>query len=452
MRTYNKKFLIAATFILIAFALNFQHRINYDEGMVLNGAWNLYNGKTLYKDFFEFIGPAALYPVYAIFLLFSPTYFNALIFSILFLLLSSYYIYKIVKLLIVDEFWPYIASLGWIVVASVSYPLINHNTYSSFLAIIFLYYFLLFIQYKKNWLSFLSGSLAALIFYFLQTKGVAIAFASVIFLAFLIYKKYLYTKNILPFFSGYALIFFAGFFAWGINPITDPLTVGSGYIEITYYTISLTPFFLFLIVFLCILLLLIRKKLLNAKIGLIIIMQFFLLLSILNNPDTWHVYTNSFCAIILLIILLRTIFLQLNIFIKKFIFAPATCAILLYMLIYTPIGHYNHSLFISNGLQKIKDVVGEEKIYTFPFAPNLYFELQKNNPYYSSNLIEKNSPPKHFEKNLAILKNENPKFIITDYSTVKKYRHSYKNIIDEYIRENYKENSTISTITIWEWR
>lgn len=450
MHAYSKKILIVVAFILVAFVLNFQHRINYDEGMVLNGAWNLYNGKTLYKDFFEFIGPAALYPIYAVFMLFDPTYFNALIFSILFLLVSAFYVYKIVRLLIEGEFWPYIASLGWIVVASVSYPLVNHNTYSSFLAIIFLYYFLLFFQYKKNWLGFFSGSLVALIFYFLQTKGAAVALASALFLTFLVYKKYLINKNILYFFSGYALIFIAGFFAWGLNPILDPLTVGSGYVEITYYNISLTPFFLFLIIFLCILLLLIRKNLMNINIGFIIVLQIFLIFSILNNPDIWHVYTNSFCAIILLIVLLRTVFLQLNIYIKKFVFTPVTCAIFLFVLLYATTNHYNSSVFISDGIQKIKKIVGDQNIYAFPFAPNWYFELGKNNPYRNSNLLEKNSPTEHFEKNLAILKIENPKFILTDYSAVEKYRHSYKNVIDEYIRENYIENSKISTITIWE--
>lgn len=101
-------------------------------------------------------------------------------------------------------------------------------------------------------------------------------------------------------------------------------------------------------------------------------------------------------------------------------------------------------------IKSIKAKIGNEKIFSFPFSPNFYFELKKQNPYPNSFLIEKQYSVEQFENNLRILKSEKPKYIITDYSLVKKYHHTFTNPIDIYLRENYSKIKQIGSIDLWE--
>jgi hypothetical protein len=64
------------------------HRIDSDEGAVLNGAWRLWNGQEPYIDFFTFITPGSYYIVFGLWKVFGSNYLVAKIFAVLSLFLA----------------------------------------------------------------------------------------------------------------------------------------------------------------------------------------------------------------------------------------------------------------------------------------------------------------------------------------------------------------------------
>ena len=85
---------IWAIILGIIFLFHFNHYLSADEGVTLNGAWNLYNGQIMYKDFFAFIPPASFYLIFIFWKIFGPSFLVAklfAIFSIFFGAIGVYY-------------------------------------------------------------------------------------------------------------------------------------------------------------------------------------------------------------------------------------------------------------------------------------------------------------------------------------------------------------------------
>ena len=69
---------IALFYALIGAVASRSHPADPDEGLVLNAAWNILNGRKPYVDFFEFVAPGSFYAVAAAWtLLGAPEYFAA---------------------------------------------------------------------------------------------------------------------------------------------------------------------------------------------------------------------------------------------------------------------------------------------------------------------------------------------------------------------------------------
>src|SRR3990172_832803 len=151
-------------FGISAILLNFGHPINSDEGVILNGAWQMFNNKSLYIDFFSYIAPGSYLWTKWSFDIFGPSYWSARLFSLFLLLLSVYAVYQIAMSLAQSKsvamlsawLWLFFASIGYPII-NIGYPIINHNTHSSYLAAVAIY---LFIRAVKSnlWTDyFLSG-------------------------------------------------------------------------------------------------------------------------------------------------------------------------------------------------------------------------------------------------------------------------------------------------------
>ncbi len=443
-----QNFFIILFFVAFAFTLIYGHNINADEGVALNGAWNIYNGKTLYKDFFEYVGPLSFYLVYFTFLFFGPNYFSALIPSIFLLLISSYFIFKISYKIFHNRRDSLISAYLWLLLSSISYPLINHNTYSSIMSIVFTYYFIKYLEREKEKNMLISGALCSLIFFFLQTKGVAIFLAMLVFFAYLMYKKNISLKDTLYFMLGYALVFLLGFMLWGKNLFLPLFQIGQGYSNI--HTLG-AGFFSIIILLFVFNTFLMRKKI-NNKILLLIFIQIALLFSILNQFNPTHLVINIFPYIILSILtikmLLEKYYGENQEILKKIIFL-IVIIISGYLTYLKNVENRRDHKIYTQEVEILKRIVGGEKIFSFPFISNFYLELKKPNPYYNSVLLENLNSDEHFKKNLAILKQENPKFILAQYNVVEQYRFTKNNMIDSYMREAYKKEYSLGALEIW---
>ncbi len=81
--------------LLITILFHSKHILDSDEGVILDGAWNLLNGKKLYIDFFEFITPGSFYIVLWAWKIFGASYWVAKFLSILIIFFSAVGLYKI---------------------------------------------------------------------------------------------------------------------------------------------------------------------------------------------------------------------------------------------------------------------------------------------------------------------------------------------------------------------
>lgn len=241
----NKKvWLVLGFFLITTYLLQAGHILKSDEGVVLNAAWNLYNGQKLYQDFFEYVAPASFYFVWLIFSIFSPSYLAVQIVSVIFLLLTVFLTYKIYLLLSSNKNIALATSFSWLVIASISYPLINHNTYSTFLVIFLTYFFLSFLDRQKRFLIFLSGIFSSLIFYFLQTKGILIILSLTLFIFYLLKFKKINLAGVFSYYLGLLLIFFLGLSFWGKMPFITPLEISRHYLK-SSPAISYLPLLIF---------------------------------------------------------------------------------------------------------------------------------------------------------------------------------------------------------------
>lgn len=437
---FSKDKIWSLFFVITAFLLHFSHELNSDEGVILNGAWNLYNHQVLYKDFFEYIAPGFFYFIYFIFLLFSPSYLIAKVISILFLLITTLVFFKINRLVGLSSKISIATSFIWLILTSASYPLINHNTYSTFLVIILTYLALLFIKKANHKLAFSSGILAALIFYFLQTKGLFIILGLFLFFLFLWLRKKILFQHLLFFVGGLIIIFALGYLAWGQVVFTAPFLISSNYLEINdgkyisfISSILLTIFSIWYLK---------RKDKINLSILFLFVIQLCLFGSILNCPDRAHIALNLFPLIIILALLLKTILAKhqfSNLMFKKII-KILFCVFVFVVYLFISkrfINELSGARQVEAILNDMKEITRDEAIFTHPFMPGLYFELNKPNPYYT-NVVETIQGDELFlMKNFEILKEQQPKYILTQYSVVNKFNYQ-STIIDEYIFEFYQ--------------
>jgi len=105
-------------------------------------------------------------------------------------------------------------------------------------------------------------------------------------------------------------------------------------------------------------------------------------------------------------------------------------------------------------VNQLKELVGQERFFAFTFLPSFYLELQVPNPYYNSVLYVGSNPPEHFQRNVAILSEEAPRYILLDYATVARYGHVLNNPVDDFIRLHYRKAWELpyesGTLEIWE--
>ncbi|MDZ7798914.1 MAG: glycosyltransferase family 39 protein [Patescibacteria group bacterium] len=450
----NKKIsrvsLVLSLFLISAFLLHFWYGLSSDEGIALNGAWNIYNGRMLYHDFFEYISPGSFYLIYGIFSLFGASYLIVKIFSFLCLVLSTWLIYKIFLILSPYKTAGLIATFVFFIITSLSYPLINHNTYSLFLTIILTYFLFKYLSEKKVLYIFLSGILSALTFYFLQNKGIALIIWLGIFLVYLYKKNKISLKHIIYSLSGILLIFAIGLMTWGIFVFTALLRIVRIYHDVN--KISYTFILLFIIIWLGLLILYKKNDRLKDKYCWLFGLQLALFISILNLPDIYHLLLNSFPLIILSALLIRE---KYNVFRKYFSKKLLSVfVILIIFIIYASLflkftERLETSNYTKNMIKDIKNTVKKESIFAHPFLPGLYFELKKYNPYYT-NVIETIQGNQFFlDKNYNILINEKPSYIITNYKIGERFNYQ-KNIIDQYIENNYKIIKKYNNTWLWQ--
>lgn len=434
--TFVKKYKVYYLLLLLISILFYsKHLFNADEGVILSGAWHLFNNKEIYTDFFEQIAPGSFYLVYWFFKIFGPHYYVANIVSLIMVFVSAVLIYK-TSLLISKSRINFIMPIIFILGLSY-FPIINHNIHSLFFIIFSVYFFIISLEKDNLWPLIISGFLAGLSVIFLQQKGLIFLGASGLFLLILgikeknknIFKKILALS--LPSLIPILLLLIK----WPINILYYNLVKFPlyGYIEV-----NKTPFYLLMSVFILFLYFVIFLENKTNKEKYLLFVQFFLFVSCIPLPDIYHISIIIFP----LLILSPKLFQQ-----NKYFFNKVAVFILGVIIMYsfmTTIFNYKFFFNYKKNSKSLENYISKEcpgrYIYSGPFLPNIYFETNKINATSFSFLLEKQFLPEQFETALEEFKNNSPSCaVLCYYPNIKgKFNHQGDNILEQYIKDNYK--------------
>lgn len=437
--------------LLAAALLESAHRISADEGVILSGAWNLHQGRIIYRDFFPLASPGSFYLVALAFSI-TPSYAAALIASVIVQLVSVGALFACARRLIPRPGWAFAIAMAWLLVGGVGYPLINHNSHSSFLAVVAMWAMLRYLQEPRHYRALVAGLGAGVVFFFLQTKGVVLlaGLGAAPFLAPRPLKFRL--LSVLAAGAGFGAVALAGYGCWGSGPFVAPLRVAGGYLTHAHRTLSYLP--LGISIFLCGLLGwgLAAFRLFTPATRFILLMQCGLILGTLNLPDPQHLLINAFPGLLLAGLVLHHLFANhLSRLVHRVLLGLGL--VLVHLLCLLVVTHNRAVTATSRDLiATVTRIVGPDRIFVTPFLPNFYFELKKNNPYYDDISTSTIAPAAHLERNLAVLKREQPRFVLTNYPMVAKYGHDRNNPLDTYIESAYAPREVLGDLVVWERR
>lgn len=423
--------------LLIIFLFHFNHEFNSDDGIVLEGAWSLYNGKQIYMDFFEIVTPGSFYIILWLWKIFGVNYWVAKIFAMLSLLLGALGIYKISKIF-TNNLNNYITPLLYILCSSY-WPIIVYHNYNIVLIIWSTYFFIKAYDKRKYHFLYLSGFILGLSTLILQHKSILLFGGLTFFLLIQLIrsKDSIWIKKLFIYALSYVLPLLA-LLKWPANElyknlIDFPLFHYSEIINTSKLLLLAFIIFNFFLMFL------LRKEK-NPKITILLFIQFILLASTYPLPDFFHITLVLFPTFSLLPIAISDL-KRYNFFtdlIIIFIFSTSLSLAIMPSIMSFVSKPYINSAKKSSLLEAIANNCSESKyIYAGAFIPEIYFEARKLNPSPNSWLITNHHAPEQFEETAKMLEIKKPDCAVLNYSLVEKYNYNRNNPVDQYIFENY---------------
>jgi len=421
------------------FFLHSTHYLNSDEGVLLGGAWNLFNHRQLYLDFFAFIPPAGFYLVYFCWKIFGVGFWPAQILADLIWFVGIVGIFSISQK--VCRSWiNYIIPI-FLVFVSAWFWLINHNVFNTVCLIWATYFLLSYLKDNKIISVCWAGLMSGLGILFLQQKGLAFfgAAASFIFFSLLFRKEFVAQAKVLFYYTISTIAPLLILLLWPLkvlysNLIDFPLL---HYIEAN--RISYARLGLFSVIWLLVVLFLRREK--RQDLRLLLYLQAFLLVACWPLPDKYHLFLSLFPLFSLAsFIYLRTVRSGI---IEKIVLAVVALIFILQLLvpsiIYLKDKWWGPFSFRSQKfIAYIQENCHSPYLFVGPFFPNLYFESGKVNATSFDILISGHQTEEQFASALGDLAENRPDCAILAYADpLQRFRHKRDNVVESYIRREY---------------
>jgi hypothetical protein len=449
-KIFNIKNLWWLSLFFIAIFFHFKHSLNSDEGIILEGAWNLMNGRELYTNFTESITPGSFYLIFWTWIIFGVNFISAKAMAIIVLFLSSIGIYRISQLVSRSNFNllpPFI-----FILSSFYWPIINHNVFNIATIIWAVYFFLISIlnnsaetklQLKQKQLLFifLSGIFTGLSFLFLQHKSILlfIALTSFLFFLFIKEKKYEYIKLIFYYILSSFLLPLFLLAKWPLSVLYEQLFFFVGNVNKIFEHEFLIPYlFIFFLVVLILGFWFLKDKKPKKIIWLLLYVQLILLSLTFYRSDFHHVTVILFplyCLLPLTIETIKTLKKPRALFAKFIVISSIFIIIypsMISLFYFPPFSSVKNAPFLAY----IEKNCPGQYIYAGPFIPGIYFETRKLNPgpHYA---LFSNAPSEWINNTLDALNKHYPTCAVINYKIVEKFNYK-NNSIDNFIINNYR--------------
>jgi len=445
-KTYIALYILALTALTVLF--HSDHYLYADEGVILNGAWNIYNGRKMYIDFFSFLPPLSFYAIAWLWKLIGVSFWSVKILSIGFLLAGALGLYKIA-----EKVRPNILNLlvpFFFILSTSGIWIINHNFYQLIFGIWAAYYFIVYINYRRYRSLILSSLITGLSIVTLQQKGLVFAGAGVLFL--------LFDKNIGTFFCRFKavcvyglstlvplillLIFWQPSILWQ-NLIYFPLF---NYIESNRISYSLL-----VVAIITLVSVVLALKKIKADQKYLVIICAVMLLSCYPLPDSYHLGIALAPLIPLLPVLLNFSdkrwprawrILSLSGMALIWLW-PASMFVILDR-------YYVYNISAYHFLDYIRQECPGKYLQVGPFLPNIYFETGKLSATSFDILITGQQTPAQFALAGKQLAEVVPACAVTAYpDSLQRFQYNRDNPVDNYIADHYQAVYIEDSVTVW---
>lgn len=446
----NKVLTLFFFFLLIeSFLVHDFRQDNADEGIITSAAWQMINGKELYFDIFEFIPPGSFYLIFYFWKIFGASFIVAKIISILVLTLCAIGIFKASEQIDKNNIFNYFPPLIF-VFASSYWPIINHNLFNLCFIIWSLFFLLKAQQTAKPYLYSLSGLLAGFSVVFLQHKGLLFLFCVSSFLFLNVFKNtYNNFQKLISFFLSSLLPVSLLFIKWPPSLLFHNLiyTPFFKYTEINKMTPIIFYFYLAFFLYFSILLLKSKHKTLHFHlITFLLYTQLLFLLSSLQRPDFYHLNI----AIFILFILSPFFVSHINTLKKFYLICFNYTVLFIFTIIIIAPSIINFALIprVTNDdyeafTRQVKDNCKSDYLFSGPFMPQFYLMTKKLNPTKYDVILTGHTSLDQLEKAKKDVEEKKPDCLILDYTKVQKFKYNQDNIFDRYLKNNYKELTTL---------
>lgn len=445
-KIYILIYILALTGLAVFF--HSDHFLNGDEGVTLNGAWNIYNGRRLYVDFFSFLPPLSFYLIAWLWQLIGASFWSAKIMSVIFLLLGALGLYRIAEKvkpaplnLLVPLF--FILSTSWLWI-------INHNFYHLIFSIWSAYFFIDYLKERRLRSLVFSGIIAGLSILTLQQKGVVFTGMGIIFLLILpslgafrqrFKKALIYGLSALT-----PLIFLFIFWTPSVlwqNLVYFPLF---NYIEsnrISYWLLITTGCAFTSAVF--------ALNKFKLRAAYLLFVSAGLLLSCYPLPDYYHLGLALSFMIPLLPTLLDFSVRGCSRWLKVIAISglswlwlwPTSVFIAFYLFNFTSISSYGF-------LDYVRRECPGKYLHVGPFLPNVYFETNKLSATSFDILITGHQTEAQFLLASQELAASSPVCALTAYPySLERFHHNQNNPVDNFIRDHYQPVYKEGPVTVW---
>lgn len=431
-----------AAMLLVLHARNV---LDSDEGVILNGAWNLLHGRALYTDFFEFVAPGSFYLVLAAWKVFGSSYWVAKGVGLAAIALAAVGVDRIARQLSAGR--PSAAGPALSLAPVLLFclftgylPTINHNAlhlpfaiWSTFLAI-------RAVQQMSWRHCAAAGFVCGVGAWFLQHRSALMAAATLGVLLLLVWRQ----RG-----AGWARCC-AAYAIGAVAPVAamavfwDPALLFEHLIAFPatrYREVNrLDPTLIACAASFALGAAWLLRRELDPAVGLLLALVGAGLLTALQRPDLSHV-TSALWPLLCLLPRLAGIPAPTPLPRLWRTWLAAGLAALPLPLLLTMAA--NPSLYLSDwsrhpALQYVRDhCPGPASLYAGPFAPGLYFETGTLNPTRYSVLLPNFNSQAQFLEALRDLQRTRPRCAITNYAMVAKFSHTRDNPVDAFLETNY---------------
>jgi hypothetical protein len=386
---------------LALFLIHSANIVDSDEGVILNSAWNIINGRKLYLDTFEFIAPGAPYLLAGWWKFTEISYLAAAFLGYLISLSSAVGLYLITKKLNVVR-WKYLAPTLFILI-SLFWPLVTHNNFNVAAIIWSIYFLFRGLENKKSFL-FLAGLFSGLAILFTQHKGLVGAVIFIIYLVILKIKQKIKTFSLYFFMGGLILPLASLFIFWTPTILYKNIII---FPLLNYPATNFLPlgwWFISLIISLLVMAFIWPGN--KGKNKLNVIFVFLLGLGLFSTSFMRADFTHIFTTLVIILPLVAMLFeLYLNKLHDKKIIYILLALTLAACSLWPP--------FHNQGAQQLAEVINKacpnkKTIYAGPFLPGVYFLMRSLSTTPYSFLITKQNTPEQFTNALDIIAKNPP--------------------------------------------